>query len=128
MAKSRKTVQEDLLFEVAFFEGVLRHSPDFVEAMVALAEIYTLQGEHEKGLKLDQRLAGIRPDDPVILYNLACSLSLMQDVPGAFEIMKRAVACGYDDFRHLEKDQDLMNLLTDDGFQEYYRALKGTSA
>ncbi len=125
MAKDQKPVQDDHAFEVGFFEAVLKNSPDFVEAMAALAEIYTKEGCHEKGLVLDRRLAQLRPDEPVILYNLACSLSLVNDVAGAFAVMKRAVACGYGDFEHLEKDQDLLNLLTDADFQEYYRALKG---
>jgi tetratricopeptide (TPR) repeat protein len=126
VVKHPKPAKDDHPFEIAFFENVLKHAPDFIEAMVALAELYTKEGLYDKGLVLDRRLAALRPDEPVILYNLACSLSLVNDVTGALEAMKRAVACGYEGFEHLEKDPDLINLLTDSDFQEYYRAVKGS--
>ena len=119
-----KRLQEDPQFEIAFYEKILAHSPRFVEALVALAELYTKEGLYDKGLELDRRLAELRPGDPVIQYNLACSLSLKGDVPAAFSAMKCAVNNGYQDLAHLEKDQDLLNLLSDPGFQEYYRELK----
>jgi hypothetical protein len=52
---------------------------------------------------------------------------LKADVPAAFEAMKRAVKNGYQDFAHLEKDEDLLNLLSDPGFQDYYRGLKSAA-
>jgi hypothetical protein len=48
-------------------------------------------------------------------------------VPAAFDAMKRAISHGYQDFAHLEKDPDLLNLLSDSGFQDYYRGLKNTA-
>jgi tetratricopeptide (TPR) repeat protein len=119
-----KPVQSDPLFEIAFYENILKHSPRFVEALVALAELYTKEGLYDKGLELDRRLAEIRPEDPVIQYNLACSLSLKGDVPAAFNAMRLALMHGYQDFAYLEKDEDLLNLLSDPGFQDYYRELK----
>lgn len=124
MAKSKPVQKEDPAFEIAFYENVLRRSPRFIEAMVALAELYTKEGLYDKGLDLDRRLAVLRPDDAVIQYNLACSLSLKGDVPAAFTAMKCALVNGYEDFAHLEKDEDLVNLWSDPGFQDYYRGLK----
>ena len=123
MAKNKR-LQNDPQFEIAFYENILKNSPGFIEALVALAELYTKEGLYDKGLELDRRLAELRPDDAVIQYNLACSLSLKGDVPAAFGAMKRAILNGYEDFSHLEKDQDLLNLLSDPGFQDYYRGLK----
>ena len=37
---------------------------------------------------------------------------------------KRAFQAGYEDFSHLEKDRDLLNLFGDAAFQEYYRGVK----
>jgi tetratricopeptide (TPR) repeat protein len=119
-----KRLENDPQFEITFYENILKYSPGFIEALIALAELYTKEGLNDKGLELDRRLAELRPEDAVILYNLACSLSLKGDVPAAFEAMKRAVKNGYQDFAHLEKDEDLVNLLSDPGFQDYYRGLK----
>lgn len=124
MAKNKTVRKDDPAFEIAFYENVIRNSPGFVEALAALAELYTREGLYDKGLELDRRLAVIRPEDPVILYNLACSLSLKGDIPEALSVLKDAVRQGYEDFAHLEKDKDLMNLFSDPSFQEYYRELK----
>jgi tetratricopeptide (TPR) repeat protein len=123
VAKSKR-IQNDPRFEIAFYENILKYSPRFIEALVALAELYTKEGLHDKGLELDRRLVALRPEDPVIRYNLACSLSLKGDVPAAFEAMKCAFGSGYEDFAHLEKDRDLLNLLSDPGFKDYYRGLR----
>jgi len=119
-----KRFKDDPLFEIAFYEKILVHSPRFIEALAALAELYTKEGLYDKGLELDRRLAELRPEDPVIQYNLACSLSLKGDVPAAFSTVKRAVSNGYQDFAHLENDPDLIHLWNDPGFQDYYRELK----
>jgi tetratricopeptide (TPR) repeat protein len=124
VARNKSVAKDDPAFEISFYEKVLKHSPGFIEALVALAELYTKEGLYDKGLELDRRLVVLRPEDPVIQYNLACSLSLKGDIPAAFDAMKRAVANGYEDFTHLEKDEDLLNLLSDPGFQDYYRGLK----
>jgi len=119
-----KADKHDPQFEIVFYENILRHSPDFVEALSALAELYTRAGRHVEGLSLDRRLEQLRPEDPVILYNLACSCSLTGDVAGAFDILRRALDSGYQDLAYLEQDPDLLNLLKDPGFQEYYRGQK----
>jgi tetratricopeptide (TPR) repeat protein len=119
-----KPAANDPAFEIGFYENILRHSPNFIEALVALAELYTKQGAYLKGLELDRRLARLRPDDPVIQYNLACSLSLAGDIAGAFEAIKRAIRFGYEDLAYLEQDEDLSNLMQDAAFQDYYRGIK----
>jgi tetratricopeptide (TPR) repeat protein len=114
----------DPAFEIGFYEKVLENSPNFIEALSALGDLYTREGFYDKGLKVDERLARLRPDDAVVLYNLACSYSLLNDLPRAREAMARAIARGYDDWDHLERDQDLENLRSDGEFAEYFRGLR----
>lgn len=125
MARNR-TAKDDPQFEITFYEGVLKHSPDFVQALSALAGLYTQEGLYAQGLALDRRLTALRPREPVAHYNLACSLSLVGDISGAFDAIKRALEYGYEDFAYLEKDSDLMRLLADPEFQEFYRGVKTT--
>jgi lipopolysaccharide biosynthesis regulator YciM len=61
-----KRLENDPQFEIVFYENILKHSPGFIEALIALAELYTKEGMHDKGLELDRRLAELRPEDPVI--------------------------------------------------------------
>lgn len=122
----RKTKKElDLDFEIRFFENILRDRPDFDQALIALGEAYTRKGLYQEGLKVDEKLARLRPDDPMVLYNLACSYSLLERVDESLSTMKAAIFYGYEDFEHLKNDADLLNLRQDKRFTEFLVQLKG---
>ncbi len=112
-------------FEIRFYEGVLEKSPRFIEALAALGDLYTRNGFYRQGLEVDERLYQLRPGDPVVLYNLACSYSLLDEKDKAFRAIKQAIHCGYDDFEHLETDKDLNNLRSDRRFTRYFERIKG---
>ena len=111
-------------FEISFYEAILKDRPDYVDALMALAEAYTKKGLHEKGLEVDLRLATICKSDPGVFYNLACSLSLMGRIGEAFATLKRAVKFGYSDFGHLDGDPDLKNLRDDPRFKKWICKIK----
>ena len=115
----QKSRLEQMDFEINFFEKLLEKKPDFVEAMEALADLYTKRGAFDKGLILDERLKKIKPHDPMVHYNLACSYSLLNEIDKAFDTIKRAIDLGYDNLRYLEVDPDLANLRQDNRFQNY---------
>ena len=106
-------------FEIQFYEGVLKNNPDFVDALVILGDLYTKRGWYEKGLAVDKHLLHLRPQDPDVLYNLACSYSLLNNIDQAFNIMKMAVESGYGNFDYLKQDPDLANLREHQHFQDY---------
>jgi len=120
--------KEDIDYEIAFLEGVVEKSQDFLQALSALGDLYTRKGLHEKGLEIDKRLSQLRYDDPIVFYNLACSYSLVNKVDRAFEAMKLAIENGYDDFVYLEKDRDLINLLNDNRFKKHLSRIKEKQA
>lgn len=113
-----KNKQEDLDFQIEFYEGILREKPNFVEALVVLGEIYTRKGLYKRGLKVDKRLVELKPDNPIIHYNLACSFSLLGEIGDAFRALRKAIRLGYDDFGFMNKDPDLENLRGDRRFRE----------
>jgi tetratricopeptide (TPR) repeat protein len=115
---------EDTDFEIQFYEALLKEKPDFLEALIALGDLYTQKGLHEKGLEIDQRLLQLRPEDPIILYNLACSYSLLNDIEKALSVIKLAIRCGYDDLNHLEQDNDLTNLRSDQRFRDFITGIR----
>lgn len=118
---TKNSSNNDIDFEINFYENVLKGSPDFIEAMMALADLYTKKGLYREGLNLDERLSRLRPEDAVIFYNLACSYSLLNNSYAALNAVKKAIELGYDDFEHLYNDQDLANLLSDGQFQQYLK-------
>jgi len=120
---AKKRHPEDLDFQMAFYEALLRRRPRYVDALIVLGEIYTRKGLYGKGLEVDRRLSRLRPDNPVVHYNLACSLSLLGDVASSLEAIKRAVHLGYDDFQYMSRDPDLSNLRRDERFGEFVRQM-----
>ncbi len=119
MLSERTLERLALEFEIGFFEAVLRHEPEHLGALEALGHAYTRAGLFEKGLAIDRRLVAMLPESAVAHYNLACSLSLLGQLDGAFAALARAIELGYDDFDYLANDPDLENLRRD----RRYRAL-----
>ena len=117
-SRGKTAKKEDLVFEIRFFEGIAQRDPDYVEALQILGDAYTNSGQWEKGLNVDERLAKLCPDNPLVFYNLACSYSLLKRVDEAFAALAEAVKRGYDDARWLNKDPDLNNLRQDHRFEK----------
>ncbi len=114
----------DVNFEINFFEGLLNKKPDFIEVLAALGDAYTRVGDYEKGLEIDERLVQLKPKDPVVLYNLTCSYSLVNEVDKAFRMIKKAIKYGYCDFEYMKRDRDLLNLKRDKRFQKYFERVQ----
>ncbi len=117
----RKTDDE---FEIWFLEGVLERYPAYVEGLMFLGNVYTANGMYEKGLKIDIKLAKLKPSDPLVHYNLACSYSLLGSANKALESLGKAIDLGYNDIRHLESDSDLDGLRGEAGYEMLINKLK----
>ena len=109
--------QRDLDIEIGFIEGVIQRDPQYVEALQILGDDYTRRGKFENGLRIDEELARLRPDDPTVLYNLGCSYALTAQYDEAVSTLIRAMDQGYDDFKWLMKDPDLKKLRADRRFK-----------
>jgi Flp pilus assembly protein TadD len=99
--------ERDLDIEIDFIEGVVRRAPDFTEALQVLGDDYTRRGRYEDGLKVDEQLAQLRPADPLVHYNLACSYGLAEQMERAVATLHRALDLGYRDFKWMRRDPDL---------------------
>lgn len=117
MKKKKKEI-DNLDFEIEFYERVLGESPNFKQALIALGDAYTRKGHYHKGLTVDKKLIKLKPNDPIVFYNLSCSYSLLEMKDLAFGALFRAIDLGYDDFEHLKKDPDLTNLRQDSRYLE----------
>lgn len=113
-----KEEEEDLDFQISFYEGLLKKSPNFIPALFALGEAYTQKNLFKKGLLIDQRLAKLKPDDPVVFYNLACDYSLLNQIEKSLSCLKQALSLGYNDFDYMQKDSDLNNLRRDPRYKQ----------
>ena len=91
--------KDDVAFEIIFYNGLIQKNPNFIEALVALGDLYTKAGMYKEGLSVDEKLVQLKPNDPIVLYNLACSYSLLKDIDKALRAFKGAINCGYFDFK-----------------------------
>jgi hypothetical protein len=105
-------------FEVDFYESIVRRQSDYWEALAVLGNHYTVEERYREGLAVDRRLAELRPDDPIVFYNLACSYTLVGWIPAALRAMARCLELGYRDFKHLMHDKDLDALRKDQRFED----------
>ena len=121
--KLTRKEQRDLDIEISFMEGVIHRDPKFIEAWRVLSDDYSRRGKIDEGLKADEQLARIQPDDPAVLYNLACSYSLAKHLDEAIAALTLAVARGFSDFRWVMRDPDLLNLRKDPMFKKHLAKL-----
>jgi tetratricopeptide (TPR) repeat protein len=102
--------QRDLDIEIEFIEGIVKRDPRYVEALRVLGDDYTRRGRVTDGLQVDTQLVQLRPNDPMVHYNLACSFSLTGQWQAAVRELDLAINLGYRDFRWLARDPDLRPL------------------
>jgi len=108
--KMSRSEQRELDVKIEFIEGLVRREPGYVDALQLLGDHYTQRGRYAEGLKVDERLARLRPDDALVFYNLACSYSLTEQFDRAVLALEKALNLGYRDFNWLAKDPDLHQL------------------
>lgn len=122
--KSEQTVGDLALdFEFNFYVSLYEKLPNDKRLISILAEAYTRHGEIEKGLELDRKLVEIDESNATAHYNLACSLSLVENFEEAICALRKSISLGYCDFNWMLEDQDLQALRTTEYFTQLKRDL-----
>lgn len=103
--------------ELDFLQAVARRLPEDTNVMRALGDLYTRTGAYADGLRVDEHLSRLCAEDPIVWYNLACSLALSQRADDAFDALNRSVELGYNDYESMKKDPDLASLHGDARFE-----------
>ena len=129
--KLSRRQERDLDVEIGFLEALVRRDPDYLEALQVLGDDYSDRGRPADGLRVDERLLQLRPDDAHVRFNYACSLALTGQPERACEEIGRALDLGYRDFKWLQRDPDLAALRKHASFKKVrakIRALKAAVA
>jgi tetratricopeptide (TPR) repeat protein len=126
--RRKATLQQlnDLDLEIHFMEGVTQRDPFYLEALQILGDDYTRRDRFEEGLRIDERLARLCPQDAIVHYNLACSYSLTRQCDLAVEVLTTAINLGYKDFDNMAKDPDLKNLREHAGYKKIQARIRRT--
>jgi tetratricopeptide (TPR) repeat protein len=122
--RSRPAEQSQLEFELEFFGRILERYPDYVDVLRVQGNNLSLVGRYAECLQIDRRLVRLRPTDPLVHYNLACSYALLNRTEQALKSLRRAIELGYRDFRYLREDRDLDSLRQDPRFRQLLRELE----
>jgi len=80
--------------------------PDDTRACVLGAAAFAILGEPERSSALAKRALTIDPDDPMLLYNVACTYSLLHMTDEALDCLESAVDKGYGHKEWMEHDSD----------------------
>jgi tetratricopeptide (TPR) repeat protein len=108
--KLSRVSQRDLDTKIGFLEGLVRRDHGYVDALQLLGDHYTQRGRYLDGLKVDECLARLEPNNALVFYNLACSYALTEHFDRAVLALEKALNLGYRDFNWLAKDPDLRKL------------------
>jgi tetratricopeptide (TPR) repeat protein len=124
--KSRSSREQTraLDVQIQFMEGVVRRDPRYVEALQLLGDNYTKRGRYTEGLVVDEQLAQLEPENPLVFYNLACSYSLTDQCDRAADAVEKALSLGYCDFKWLAKDPDLRKLRAHSRYEQIRELIK----
>ncbi len=106
--------------EVAIYEEHLKKIPEDARVRVLLGGDYAKQGRFEDAKREADMAMALRPDDSMILYNIACVFCGMNNAADALKAIKKAWESGYRDATWTRQDPDLALLHGDPEFDRLY--------
>jgi adenylate cyclase len=98
-------------------EDHLKWNPDDARALYLAANGLAALGEAARARQFAERAIAMRPDDPVLLYNVACTFALLEDIEPALEALENAARRGLNHRAWYERDSNLDCLRTHPRFQ-----------
>ena len=116
--------QVGLEFLAEFLSRAVQKQPENMDALTELGRVLTELGRFDEGLAVDMSLAQLAPQNPIVHYNLGCSLALLGRREEALASLRRAIELGYDDPDFLRSDDDLSSLREDPEFLALLRILE----
>lgn len=67
-------------------------------------------GERKQAMEAAERARELSPEDPVLLYNLACLYSILEEIDTALSYLRESIRLGRRDFEWMNRDPSLANL------------------
>jgi serine/threonine protein kinase/Flp pilus assembly protein TadD len=103
--------------QIQVLQEQLRQVPEDARAWILLASDHASLGESEAAMRELQKATSLRPRDPIIVYNAACTYGVMNKKTEALELLKRLGEVGNFSFDWASRDPDLACLHEDPEFQ-----------
>jgi adenylate cyclase len=96
----------------------LEKHPDDARSHVYLAVELAALGRTEEALAEGKRALDLSPDDPLMLYNVACVFARLGDVQAAVKSLRTSIAAGLEDYEWLKTDPDFDTIRNEPAFIE----------
>lgn len=109
---------------VEIAEQHLKLNPDDARAVYMAANGLVALGEWERGREWAERALAMRPEEPMLLYNVGCIYSMLGRVNEAIDCLERAARNGLSQKGWFEHDSNLDPLRGDPRFQALMRQLE----
>jgi len=106
--------------QIQALENQLKSVPEDARARVLLASNYASSGRREDATREANLAVALRPNDAIVLYNLACTFCQMEKKPEALDALRKAWDGGFKDSEWARRDPDLALLKGDPGFERLY--------
>ena len=88
-------------------EQHLEFNPEDTRALILAATVFANIKEEEKAVEYAERAIAVDRDDPMLLYNVACTFAQLGRPDDAIEALEHAVERGWGDRAWIEHDSDL---------------------
>jgi serine/threonine protein kinase/tetratricopeptide (TPR) repeat protein len=96
----------------------LEKHPDDARSHVYLAVELAALGRTEEAVAEGKKALELSPDDPLMMYNVACVFGRLGDVKSAVESLKSSIDAGLEDYEWLKTDPDFDNIRNEPDFIE----------
>ena len=106
--------------EMGILERQLELVPEDVRARSLLAADYANMGRPDDAVRHLEMTVALRPNDSNVLYNAACTYSVLGKKSEALDHLRRAFAAGYANFAWPRQDPDLKLLHGDPEFLKLF--------
>ena len=107
---------------IQVLEAHLRKMPEDARGRTLLATDYTQMGRADDAVREANLAIALRPNDAVVLYNVACTFGQLGRKPEALGALRKAWEAGFKDPSWARRDPDLALLHGDPEFERLYPA------
>ena len=101
----------------------LEQHPDDARACIMGASSSANIGDSERSAYYAARAMAVDPEDPMVLYNVACAFGILGKTPECLDALEQAVSKGWGDKAWLEHDSDFDSIRSEPRYLELVQAM-----
>ena len=116
----KEALRNVVLQRIQVLEGHLKKFPEDARGRTLLATDYAHVGRVDDAFRDANLAMALRPNDAMVMYNVACVFGQLGRKPEAFEALRKSRDAGWKDAAWARRDPDLALLHDDPEFESLY--------